>query len=105
MSETTSPSATIFPKASSRYVVRLHLRLDVQLAEAPDLLFRVPGLLQRLDHVAAQVRDVARHEARLPLGYQAYFSDGGRQHAALGASERLGSTLVFDVHRRLPDVR
>src|SRR5215210_368830 len=104
MSETTSPSATIFPKASSRSVSQ---RLYVHLAQAPDLLVRVPGLSQRLDHVPPQVRDVADHEARLPgrTGDDPHLPDGGWQDAALGAPERLRSGPVFDLHGRVPDVR
>src|SRR5215212_6655050 len=106
MSETTSPSATIFPMASSRYVVRLYRQLDLDLAEGLDLLVRVTGLPQRLDHVPPQVRDVACHEARLPrrTGSDQHLPDGGGQDAALGAPERLRAAPVLDLHGRVSDI-
>src|SRR5215212_7292700 len=94
------------PKASSRYVVRLYRRLNLDLAEGLDLLVRVTGLPQRLDYVPPQVRDVARHEARLPrrTGSDPRLPDGGGQDAALGAPECLRAAPMLDLHGRVPDI-
>ena len=71
-----------------------------------DLLVRVTGLPQRLDYVPHQVRDVARHEARLPrrTGSDPRLPDGGGQDAALGAPECLRAAPVLDLHGRVPDI-
>src|SRR5215204_904681 len=101
MSETTSPSVTIFPKAPSCSVSR---RLHVHLAQAPDLLVGVASLPQRRDDVPLQVRHVAGDQARLILWDHPYLSYGRRQHARFGPFEPLGPSRVFDPHR-VPHVR
>src|SRR5215208_414548 len=99
MSETTSPNATIFPKAPSCSVSRqLHVYL------APDLLVGVASLPQRRDDVPLQVRHVAGDQARLTLRNYPYLSYGRRQYARLGPFEPLCSSRVFDPHR-VPHVR
>src|SRR5215218_9296632 len=97
------------PHPGSLSSPRLYLRpyrLTGNLSQSPYLLVGVAGLPQWRFHVPLQVRDVAGHEARLPrrTGDDPHLPDGRRQYAALGASERLGSTPVLDAHRRLPDV-
>src|SRR5215210_5015449 len=101
MSETTSPNATTFPKASSRSISR---RLHVYLAQAPDLLVGVAGLPQGRNDVQLQVRHVAGDQARLTLRDHPYLSYGRRQYARPGPFEPLGPSRVFDPHR-VPHVR
>src|ERR671911_1806019 len=101
MSETTSPSATIFPKELPP------VRSRVPLAEPPDLFVCVSGLTQRLDHVPPQVRHVAGHEAHLAgsTRHQTHLADGGGQYAGLGAPERLRAGIVLYLHRCAAHVR
>src|SRR5919107_993325 len=106
MSETTSPKATIFPKSSSRPCYLVLHRLDLYLAQSPYLLFGVPGLTQGSYNIAFEVGDVACHQGGLPCpGAHPHLSYRGGQDAALGASERLGTTLVSQLHRPRADVR
>src|SRR5215211_1702149 len=101
MSETTSPNATIFPKAPSSSVSR---QLHVYLAQAPDLLVGVASFPQRRDDVLLQIRHVAGDQTRLTLRDHPYLSYGRRQYARLGPFEPLGPSLVLDPHR-IPHVR
>src|SRR5918997_5096247 len=103
MSETTSPSATILPKA----LPRSRPRLDAHLAEASYPLVGIPRLPRRPHDVPMHVRDVARHHARLPvaLGDHLDRSERGRQDAALRPPEYLLPAPVLHQPVPLPYVR
>src|ERR671917_1369110 len=102
MSETTSPSATIFPNVSSCPALR---RLDFYLAKALDLLVGIPRLPQRPDDVPLHVRHVAGHQVGLPVWDDVDLAYRRRQDAALRPSERLDPAPVTKLHTTLPDVR
>src|SRR5215210_3314824 len=104
ISETTSPSVTIFPKILLPTCIRI---LDFYLAKGPYLLVGVPGLPRGSYNVELEVGDVASHQAGLPspAWNHPHLAYRGRQDAALGASEGLGAALVLELYGRITDVR
>src|ERR687894_1946312 len=102
MSETTSPSATIFPNVSSCPGPR---RLDFYLANALALLVGIPRLPRRPDDVQPHVRHVAGHHGGLPVGDDVDLAYRRRQYATLRPPERLDPSPVTKLHATLPDVR